>query len=316
MENYKNINQYVNIPSIIFLYLIDKVWSAPRIIDISTAYKKYKLLCKNNKYVEIYFRCMFSDVIEDNPEKAIVIIEKELKIFNNVHFIKYRMAYLYARIGQIQKAKFELKNVFSKKAIVFKECLSKMTCSFTMTDTLYKITKKYGVHKHFGYIETLIRKNKLRRGAEIGVFMGLHSMHMLEACRNLKLYCVDIYGNIDGNGYDSWNNNEFEKLFRKVKSNTRKFERVTFLRMLSKDASNKIKKYYLDFVYIDADHRYQGVKNDLKYWEDKVRPGGIVSGHDYMQKEWPGVKKAVDEWVKKHSYKINICEGYVWWIQK
>jgi predicted O-methyltransferase YrrM len=39
----------------------------------------------------------------------------------------------------------------------------------------------------------------------------------------------------------------------------------------------------LDFVYIDAGHRFDDVVQDIIKWTKKVRKGGIISGHDYME---------------------------------
>jgi predicted O-methyltransferase YrrM len=302
--------------SIVLLFLIDRMWNTPCTENITKKQIKYSFIRRRIEVIDYYFQSLISDVLEDNPEKAVSILENKLANFNKISFIRYRKAYLLARNGQLKKARTEIKNDFSRKALVFKKCLDQMACSFTMTDTLYQITKKYGVHQHFGYIESLIRKNKMKLGAEIGVFMGFHPKHLLEACRNLRLYCVDIYANIDGNGYDDWDNSKFDKLYLKVKSLAKKFKRARFLRMLSENASKNVKENELDFVFIDADHRYEGVKNDLTLWEKKVKTGGIVSGHDYMQKDWPGVKIAVDEWVQKNSYKLKVCEGNLWWIKK
>lgn len=49
-----------------------------------------------------------------------------------------------------------------------------------------------------------------------------------------------------------------------------------------------------DFVFIDGDHSYDGCKADIEAYRPLVRPGGLLSGHDYKPK-WPGVMQAVDE---------------------
>jgi len=46
----------------------------------------------------------------------------------------------------------------------------------------------------------------------------------------------------------------------------------------------------LDFVYIDGDHTFEGVKQDIQHWKPKVRPGGYLAGDDH---DWEGVEKAV-----------------------
>lgn len=50
----------------------------------------------------------------------------------------------------------------------------------------------------------------------------------------------------------------------------------------------------LDFVFVDADHRYESVTADLRAWWPKIRPGGAMAGHDY-DTHWPEVVRAVDD---------------------
>lgn len=49
-----------------------------------------------------------------------------------------------------------------------------------------------------------------------------------------------------------------------------------------------------DFVFIDADHSYEGCRADIAAYLPLLRPGGLIAGHDYSDR-WPGVKQAVDE---------------------
>jgi hypothetical protein len=51
----------------------------------------------------------------------------------------------------------------------------------------------------------------------------------------------------------------------------------------------------LDFVYIDAAHDYANVKADILAWKPKVKPGGILAGHDYNKENSPGLVQAVNE---------------------
>lgn len=55
-------------------------------------------------------------------------------------------------------------------------------------------------------------------------------------------------------------------------------------------------------VYIDGDHAYEAVRDDIKAWLPKIKHGGILAGHDYGA-GWPGVQKAVDEIL---GSKINV----------
>ncbi len=52
--------------------------------------------------------------------------------------------------------------------------------------------------------------------------------------------------------------------------------------MTGAEASDAIPHHALDFVYLDARHDYASVLEDLGQWSEKVRPGGVLSGHDYI----------------------------------
>jgi hypothetical protein len=73
--------------------------------------------------------------------------------------------------------------------------------------------------------------------------------------------------------------------------------RGTCVRSTSLDAAATFENQSLDAVYIDADHSRQGVLADLQAWVPKVRIGGVVAGHDYLDGVLPqgvfGVKSAV-----------------------
>jgi len=71
------------------------------------------------------------------------------------------------------------------------------------------------------------------------------------------------------------------------------------------EVASRIPDESLDWVYIDADHSYKSVKADLEAWFPKVRKGGIISGHDYVNYNDFGVIEAVDEFCAKYKYKIE-----------
>ena len=53
-------------------------------------------------------------------------------------------------------------------------------------------------------------------------------------------------------------------------------------------------------MYIDGDHSYSAVMLDIILWSQKVRDGGMISGHDYYRYQ-QGVKTAVDDYVRYHG---------------
>ena len=76
---------------------------------------------------------------------------------------------------------------------------------------------------------------------------------------------------------------------------------ATILRKRSMEALEDVPDGSLDFVYVDADHTFDAVMMDIICWARKVRPGGIVAGHDYYRFRRAGVVPAVDAYTAAHG---------------
>jgi predicted O-methyltransferase YrrM len=61
----------------------------------------------------------------------------------------------------------------------------------------------------------------------------------------------------------------------------------------------------IDFLYIDADHSYEGALADLTAWVPHVAPGGLVVGDDYDSAIYPGVKRAWDEYERTYGLTLT-----------
>jgi len=170
----------------------------------------------------------------------------------------------------------------------------------------------------YGVVESLIKKFSVKAGAEIGVARGHHSAHLLEANPDLKWIAIDPWKHVV-DGYEDPSNKSQEEMGETYKSARKLLQqfggRVTILRKTSREASETIQEK-LDFVFIDANHSYESVKEDIALWWDKVKPGGIVAGHDYDHPNFPDTKKAVDEFLALKGLTANIETGTVWWVQK
>jgi len=70
-------------------------------------------------------------------------------------------------------------------------------------------------------------------------------------------------------------------------------ERASVLRLDSKTAAATFTDKSLDVVYIDAEHTYEAVLADIQAWAPKVRPGGLLCGHDYYNKPPFEVRRAL-----------------------
>jgi hypothetical protein len=147
-------------------------------------------------------------------------------------------------------------------------------------------------------------------GAEIGVYKGEYALFLCRRISPLKLFCIDPWILYDYNRANEGNIVELkpEDDFQESKQRLLSYN-VTFLRMTSMEALKEIPDGSLDFVYIDANHYYKYIKEDLEEWSKKVKIGGIVSGHDYYPSPNCDVKQVVNEYVEKYEIKRWFLTG-------
>lgn len=70
-------------------------------------------------------------------------------------------------------------------------------------------------------------------------------------------------------------------------------------------------------MFIDANHLYKYVKEDILIWTKKIKTEGIISGHDYNKKDEhliSNVCKAVDDLFDKSE--LNFGADNCWWVIK
>uniref|UniRef100_A0A6M3IMM3 Putative methyltransferase n=1 Tax=viral metagenome TaxID=1070528 RepID=A0A6M3IMM3_9ZZZZ len=71
--------------------------------------------------------------------------------------------------------------------------------------------------------------------------------------------------------------------------------RVEIIQSLSVDAATRFPDEYFDWVFVDADHSYEGCHADAVAYLPKLKSGGLMIFHDYGVREGYGVKQVVDE---------------------
>lgn len=143
-------------------------------------------------------------------------------------------------------------------------------------------------------------------GVEIGVQSGTFSEKIFstwQICE--KFYLVDLWKHqpdeiyYDAANFDDSRHEEYyvecRNRFSKYNNNNNN-NKYEFIRKSSEEASRLFPDEYFDFIYIDANHSYDAVMNDLKNWYPKIKKNGIFCGHDYEDNETArfGVKSAVD----------------------
>lgn len=136
--------------------------------------------------------------------------------------------------------------------------------------------------------------------AEIGVAEGNFSRDMLKYWNASKVYSVDLWRRINGQGGDGGFENDWhEKNYQNALSLLKEFgDKSVILRGISWEMAVHVADESLDFIHIDCCHAYECVKQDLAAWMPKVKVGGIISGHDVNNPTY-GVRKAVEEITSK-----------------
>ncbi len=177
-------------------------------------------------------------------------------------------------------------------------------------ETLDYILDKYGVRQEPSPIRLAIGRGGLARlfaelgfrsGAEIGVERGYYSEVLCQANSELRLLCVDAWQTYPGYR-DHVNQAKMEGYYREAVRRLAKYH-CTIVRDWSLKAAQNVPNGSLDFVYIDANHEFRAVTDDIAEWGRKVRPGGIVAGHDYVRvrrRVECHVKQVVDCWTYAH----------------
>lgn len=119
-----------------------------------------------------------------------------------------------------------------------------------------------------------------RKGVEIGVQGGKFTSKLGLLNPEAKIYGIDPwleYPDVGIPGKQEDQDSGYELAKSKVPAN------CTLIRKKSMDALDDFADSSLDFVYIDGNHIFSYVANDIFEWTKKVRSGGIISGHDYRR---------------------------------
>lgn len=171
------------------------------------------------------------------------------------------------------------------------------------------------------FLQQMIDDKGFKRIAEVGVWKAAFSTHILSNCPQVeKVYSIDPWKVWPKKDYVDGKNNhsqkKFDSIYNRVQKRLSVFEdRSELIRDTSVGGSQHVKDGELDLVWIDANHGYEWVKEDIHTWVPKVRPGGIVAGDDYNP-DFLGCIKAVNEYCYIRDIVFSIIPGGVWYFEK
>jgi hypothetical protein len=153
---------------------------------------------------------------------------------------------------------------------------------------------------------------------EVGTWFGKSASYMaveiLNSGKKIKFDCIDTWdGSEEHKNLDVIKNNDLYNSFLKNIEPVK--EIINPIRLPSLEAVKLYEDNSLDFVFIDASHQYEDVKNDINAWYPKVKAGGILAGHDYPT--WSEVLRAVTEFTEEYNYELQLKgEEICWSIKK
>lgn len=179
------------------------------------------------------------------------------------------------------------------------------------------------INNRYQFGELCARKGLLGTAMELGVFRGEFAGHFLGGWPGKRYVAVDRYLPTDDcNSRDGWSKADRQLDRELAHAKLARFERRGVLEWKELDTIEAIEAEpveSLDFVYIDAGHRYWEVRQECFAAWERVKPGGIVAGHDYAW-DLPTVVRAVNEFADQVGQPVWLtCDAHTqwsWYVEK
>ena len=150
----------------------------------------------------------------------------------------------------------------------------------------------------------LFKELNFKIGAEIGVQAGNYTEVLCKTIPGLKLYGIDAWEVYEGYKDIRGGQKEYDDNYKEAQKKTKSFD-CELIKKWSMEAVKDFKDNSLDFVYIDGNHDFPHITEDINAWEKKVRIGGIVAGHDFARSNKERlkihVKDVVHAWTCSHQ---------------
>ena len=173
-----------------------------------------------------------------------------------------------------------------------------------------------------------IASKKPKNFLEIGVFHGVTARNVCELLHNIHqndftYVGLDLFGESSENTGEIIPNTKFnnplKKIYFKYLLRQDPYSLLAVTNLLKKfknnihlikgDSNNILKKidmFKIDYVFLDGGHAYETVKNDLNYSKPALENNGTILCDDYNLSYAPGVKQAIDEFIKNNDVKSEI----------
>lgn len=153
----------------------------------------------------------------------------------------------------------------------------------------------YPSTRHQQVLIALARANRWKRGAEIGLLKGKTFDALLTALPELQLTGVDLWAQMAPSevaGSETYAEVDMAVAEAACRAHAaRHGKRARILKADSVAAAERVPDGTLDFVFLDAGHTAAAVQADVAAWAPKVKPRGLILGHDWW---FPSVRAGLD----------------------
>ncbi len=129
---------------------------------------------------------------------------------------------------------------------------------------------------------SLLKKRKLRTVVEIGTEKGgtLYAWCRI-ALPDAVIVSIDLPGGPFGGGYTLRNVKKFRR-YKKKKQKIHFLRKDSHKQTTKRELMKKLSGRKIDFLLIDGDHRYKGVRRDWQMYSPLVKQNGLIAFHDIL----------------------------------
>lgn len=158
----------------------------------------------------------------------------------------------------------------------------------------------------------VIQDNNYKVVAEVGIGYGTHAKQLLRSTNIERMYLIDpmcFYPN-DQFAEDIMNQeaeikgNNFNEMVDHISAELSPWKNkwIWFRKPSISVTSLEIPDETLDCIFVDGDHSYEAVLQDLRFWWKKVKQGGQMLGNDYWMDD---VARAVHEFASENNLTVQ-----------
>ena len=166
---------------------------------------------------------------------------------------------------------------------------------------------------YYGVFSSIINENNYKKVLEVGCAYGFHTKQVISNTNIESYIMVDPYvpysndvfsdsvQNVYRDGSETLSN--FDQFLNIVMEELCDYkDKINHIRKPSIESAKEVEDGSLDAIFIDGDHSYKAVKEDLDAWWPKLRIGGTLCGDDYWMED---VSRAVHEFASENGLEIK-----------